>query len=166
MCVVHRRVRVRVRLRLRLRLRRDNEPHGNGGDENERAAVSKQGRMGGGKHSMVQTNCDGTETDEERAGGRGRRTDEGRSANDVERGNTEQPASAIRTHLRAQVEYEPLRVKRAVLLEDLSHNRNGRVDWVRDDQDESIGRGGGNASGKIANDASVDLNNTSMSMDR
>lgn len=52
---------------------------------------------------------------------------------------------------------EALRVKDASALENLSSNRDGRVDRVRDDQDESLGAVLGNALDKITDDASVDL---------
>ena len=52
---------------------------------------------------------------------------------------------------------EALRVKDASALENLSSNGDGRVDRVRDDQDESLGAVFGNALDKITDDASVDL---------
>lgn len=52
---------------------------------------------------------------------------------------------------------EALRVKDASALENLSSNRDGRVDRVRDDQDESLGAVLGNTLDEITDDASVDL---------
>lgn len=52
---------------------------------------------------------------------------------------------------------EALRVKDASALENLSSNRDGRVDRVRDDQDESLGAVLGNALDKVTDDASIDL---------
>lgn len=50
-----------------------------------------------------------------------------------------------------------LGVKDTVFLEDLGDDGDGRVDWVRDDEDEGFGCCGGDTCGEIADDASVDL---------
>lgn len=44
-----------------------------------------------------------------------------------------------------------------MLLEDLGDDWDGRVDWVRNDKYESLGRGSGNSSGEIADDSGIDL---------
>ena len=67
--------------------------------------------------------------------------DEGLSADNVEGGHTE----------------EALRVKDASGFEHLSGNRDGRVDGVGDDQNESLGGELGNALDEIADNAGVNL---------
>ena len=57
--------------------------------------------------------------------------------------------------------YLPLRVKHIMLLEDLGNNRNGGIDGIRDDQDESFWCKLGDASRKVSDDARVDLSTVS-----
>lgn len=56
-----------------------------------------------------------------------------------------------------EVEYAPLGVEDAVLLEHFSNDGDGRVDGVGDDKDECLGRDRGDSSSKVTNDTSVDL---------
>jgi len=51
----------------------------------------------------------------------------------------------------------PLRIEDVVLLEDLGNNWNGRVDRVRNYENEGLRGGQGDPSSKIVNDAGVDL---------
>ena len=44
-----------------------------------------------------------------------------------------------------------------MLLEDFGDDWDSRVDWVRDHKHESLGCGGGNPSGEIADDSGIDL---------
>ncbi len=68
-------------------------------------------------------------------------SNEGRSTDNIECSNTE----------------ETLRVVHALLLEHLGNNGDGRVDRVRDDEDESFGRVLGDSNGNVADDTGVDL---------
>lgn len=52
---------------------------------------------------------------------------------------------------------ELLWVELAGLLEDLGGDRDGRVDWVGDDEDVGVRAGGGNALDEALDDAGVDL---------
>ena len=65
----------------------------------------------------------------------------GRSPNNVQSGNTEQP----------------LGVKDTVLLQDLGKDGNGRVDRVGDDQDERLGTSFGDGFSEGGTDSGVDL---------
>lgn len=51
----------------------------------------------------------------------------------------------------------PLGVKDTVLLEDLSNDRDSRVDRVGDDKDKCLGGSLCDTSGKISDDTGVDL---------
>jgi len=51
----------------------------------------------------------------------------------------------------------PLRIEDTVLLEDFGDNWNGRVDRVRNHENEGSRAGQGDPSSKITNDAGVDL---------
>lgn len=108
------------------------------------------------------------------------RRDEGGGTDDVKGGDTEeaerqsQPRSlrksegvseahkpcAFRCH-HPMVEFQrpdsPLGVVSTRLLEDLGKDGDGRVDGVRDDEDEGLGGGVGDGLGKGSADAGVDL---------
>ena len=51
----------------------------------------------------------------------------------------------------------PLGIVNTSLLEHLCDNRNGRVNWIRDHEDESLGGSCGDPICKISDDSSVDL---------
>lgn len=44
-----------------------------------------------------------------------------------------------------------------MLLEDLGDDWDSRVDWVGNHEDESLGRGGSNSGGEIADDPGINL---------
>jgi len=84
-------------------------------------------------------------------------SDKGGSSDNVEVGDTEEPT--LSAHLPRQGGWDSLLlgVKDTGLLEGLGENGNGRVDGVRDDEDESLGASVGNSLGEGGTDTSVDL---------
>lgn len=79
-------------------------------------------------------------------------------------GDTEEPIlSALRTN-GAISDSLLLGVKDPGLLEGLGKDWNGRVDGVRDDEDEGLGAGVGNSLSEGSADTSVDLKSAFMHM--
>ncbi len=88
--------------------------------------------------------------------------DEGGSSEDVEGGDTEEPAGSVSvsagiTEDRRCATHAPLGVVDTLGLQNLSEDRDGRVDWVGDDKDEGLWAGGSDGLGEGGADSSVDL---------